>query len=58
MDNFGDWDWWFWILAENADERLAPHNIIVDFFRNGISGFSFFGILGLLFYQAFKKPPF
>jgi O-antigen ligase len=58
MDNF----FWgigiggFGILAENADERLAPHNIIVEvFLETGLVGFLFLGFLVYYFYQAFKK---
>lgn len=46
----------FGILVENTDERLSPHNIIVEvFLETGLVGFLFLVFMICHFYKAFKK---
>lgn len=46
----------FGILSENVDQRLSPHNILIEvFLESGLVGFIFLCIMVYLFYRSFKK---
>ena len=46
----------FGILSENIDDRLSPHNILIEIFlESGLIGFVFLSLIVYRFYNSFKK---
>lgn len=46
----------FGILSENTDQRLSPHNLLIEIFlESGLVGFLFLCLMVYYFYRSFKK---
>lgn len=46
----------FGILSENIDQRLSPHNLLIEIFlESGLVGFLFLCLMVYYFYRSFKK---